>query len=441
MTPLAVYNPHPVRVPTGLPGDTVFSCQLNSTCYGPSQLRVAYNIQTLLDHGFTGAGKTIVIIDAFQSPTITQDLATFDAVFGLANPTLDIVAPDGLTPFDQSNADQTQWAGEITLDVEWAHAMAPGAKIVLVLSKSDADSDILSATKFAVDHRLGDVISQSFGELETCVDPTVVTKQHDVFVEATLKNITLFASSADQGAALPTCDGSSFTKGVSSPAVDPLVVAVGGTILTAAPECSPCTRPPGTYENEVVWNEPDYHAATGGGYSTLHNKPLYQFLAVRGGKRGVPDIAYNAAIIGGVLAVWSTSGQGANLVFQFGGTSAGSPQWAALTSILDQMAGHDVGFIHQGLYLLAADRHRYHTSFHDITVGDNTFHGASVTIPGYNAGPGWDPTTGLGSPNGEELVENLMRVVSPLDGLIGIWESAPLTTHVVTNSTHSRRPH
>jgi subtilase family serine protease len=401
-----------------------------------------------LDEGFTGAGKTIVIIDAFQSPTIVNDLNVFNQVFGISSmnglggsadnrlPTFSIVAPDGLTPFNPANADEVSWAGEITLDVEWAHAIAPGANIVLVLSKSDADSDILSAQKYAVGHRLGDVISQSFGELETCVDPIIAKQTHDVFIEATLKNITLFASSGDDGAALPTCDGTSFVKGVSSPAVDPLVVGVGGTILTAAPVCPTCSTPAGTYEGEVVWNESSFSAATGGGYSTLYNEPFYQLPVVRGGKRGVPDVAYNAAIIGGVLAVWSSSGLGANLAFRFGGTSAGSPQWAALLSIVDEEAGYDVGFINQGLYRIGLERNRHETSFHDITSGNNSDYG----ITGFNAGPGWDPTTGWGSPNGPYLVNNLLKSVSPFDGLIGIVETGPLANGIVSKAGH-QKPH
>ena len=437
--PLLVYDPKPV--PAVAPGATNFACQTTTPpgCYDPSEIRQAYNIQALLDEGFTGAGKTIVIIDAFQSPTIVNDLNVFNQTFGISGmnglgastdnrlPTFSIVAPDGLTPFDPTNRDEVGWAGEITLDVEWAHAIAPGANIVLVLSKSDADNDILSAQKYAIDHRLGDVISQSFGELETCVDPTIAKQTHDVFIEATLKNITLFASSGDQGAALPTCDGSSLTKGVSSPAVDPLVVGVGGTILNA---------PAGVYEGEVAWNESEFSAATGGGYSTLYNEPFYQLPAVSGGKRGVPDVAYNAAIIGGVLVVWSSSGHGANLVFRFGGTSAGSPQWAALLSIVDQEAGYDVGFINQGLYRIGVARNEHKPSFHDIISGNNSDYG----ITGYNAGPGWDPTTGWGSPDSEYLVRNLLKSVSPLDGLIGIVETGPLANGIVSNAGH-HRPH
>jgi subtilase family serine protease len=336
-----------------------------------------------------------VIVDAFQSPTITQDLASFDSVFGLPAPKLNIIAPDGLTPFDQSSVDQTDWAGEISLDVEYSHAIAPAATIDLVLSKSDQDADILSAQRFVVDHNLGDVLSQSFGEAEQCMDPTINKETHQLFGRAAAEGMTVFASSADQGAALPTCDGSSFFKAVSTPASDPLVTGVGGTLLDA-------DGITGAYHSEQVWNEPSFNAAGGGGFSTLYRAPGFQ----RGlglHMRGVPDISYNAGIDTGVLAVWSTSGQGANLVFRFGGTSAGSPQWSGLIALADQLGHHRVGFINDTLYDVAHGP-LYGALYHDITVGDNTFHGASITIQGFSATRGWDPASGLGTPKANNLV-------------------------------------
>jgi subtilase family serine protease len=150
-----------------------FPCQTTTpaTCFGPDQFRVAYNIQPVLNGGVTGAGRTIVIVDGFQSPSIQKDLATFDAIWHLPPPpAFNIVAPDGLTPFVPDNV-QIPWSLEISIDVEWAHAIAPGAAITLVLAKSGSDVDLLSATKYAVKHKLdgsagtlGDVVTQSYGE-------------------------------------------------------------------------------------------------------------------------------------------------------------------------------------------------------------------------------------------------------------------------------------
>ncbi len=374
-----------------------FSCQLTTpaSCYGPAQIRTAYGVDALAEHGLTGAGRTIVIVDAFQSPSIRHDLATFDALFELPDPTLDIVAPDGLTPFDPSNFRMLIWAAEITLDVEWAHAIAPAARIVLVLAKSDQDADIISATTYAVDNDLGDVISQSFGEAEQCMDPALLDQQHAVFARAAEKGITLMASSGDQGAAQPTCDGSTFFKAASTPASDPLVTSVGGTILDA-------DGLTGAYHSEVVWNEPDFAAAGGGGFSVIYGTPAYQ-AAQRLPSRGLPDVAYNAAIVGGVLVVWSPFGD--DLVLRFGGTSAGSPQWAGLTALADQLANQRLGSLNTRLYGLAATN-KYNALFHDITVGDNTYHGA-VTISGFPATRGWDAASGLGSPKANGLVPAL----------------------------------
>src|SRR5713226_8148221 len=135
-------------------GQVLFGCQTRSRdpnfprafCYGPDQIRAAYDIQPLLNSGVDGTGRTIVIIDAFQSPTIQQDL------------TLNIFHPLGLTDYHVDDPNQRSWSGEISLDVEWAHVVAPGATIDLVLAPSNQDADILAVTKWAVDNNLGDVI-------------------------------------------------------------------------------------------------------------------------------------------------------------------------------------------------------------------------------------------------------------------------------------------
>jgi subtilase family serine protease len=379
-----------------------FGCQVPAPgglhCYAPAQIRAAYGIDKV--HA-TGAGTTIAIVDAYQSPTAAYDLALFSSVFELPAANLQIVAPDGLTPFDPNDANQVGWAGEITLDIEWAHAIAPAAKILLVLAKSNNDADILSATKYVVDHNAADVISQSFGEAEQCMDPAVFNQQTALFAQATRKHITLLASSGDQGAAQPTCDGTSFFQAASTPATDPNVTAVGGTILHADGRT-------GAYQGETVWNEPDFAVAGGGGFSVKFATPAYQeHQHVR--SRGVPDVAYNAAIDGGVLAVFSSSGQGANLVFIFGGTSAGSPQWAGLVSLAVQLRHSRLGAINPALYAITRSPKVYGALFHDITVGDNTYHGG-VTVPGFTAKPGWDAASGLGSPKANAVVPALALV-------------------------------
>ncbi|HXZ05146.1 MAG TPA: S53 family peptidase [Ktedonobacteraceae bacterium] len=396
----------------GTPDHTgTFPCQ-NPTytihCYGPKQIRAAYSIQPLLNKGINGWGRTIVIVDAFQSPTIRQDLNTFNKTFGIPPSTLNIIAPDGLTPFDPTNADQVGWAVEISLDVQWSHAIAPNATIDLVLAKSDQDVDILSATRYAVDQNLGDVISQSFGENESCVDPQLLVQEHKVFQEATDKHITLLASSGDSGAAQLTCDGTSYVKAVSSPASDPLVTGVGGTQLFA-------NQKTGQYISEIAWNEPQFNAASGGGYSVLYSRPSYQNGTVNNKGRGVPDVAYNAAVNGGVLVAISVLPPGAE-GFPFhivGGTSAGSPQWAGIVALANQIAGERLGFLNQAIYGIGRSS-SYSSSFHDILFGNNTVQlpnasGTIVTIIGFSARKGWDPVTGWGSPIVSNLVWGLLN--------------------------------
>ena len=156
----------------------------------------------------TERARTITIIDAYGSPTLAVDGRRFNSGLGSFRPrTSAITAPFGANATTPANA--SGWAGRDSLDVEWAHAIAPGAKIELVLAKSNDDADILAATSGRSTTTSATSISQSFGEAESCVDPTIAQQQHQVFRNATRKGMTLFASSGDQGAAQPNCDGNS----------------------------------------------------------------------------------------------------------------------------------------------------------------------------------------------------------------------------------------
>ncbi|HEX7264558.1 MAG TPA: S53 family peptidase [Candidatus Dormibacteraeota bacterium] len=386
-------------------GAVRFRCQARPhdgvamSCYGPDQIRAAYNFQPLLNSGITGAGRTIVIIDAYQSPTIKQDLALFDAVWGYPDPAFEIIAPDGLTPFDITNGAHVTWSSEISLDVEWAHAIAPGAAIKLVLAKSSADADILSVTRYAVEHNLGDVISQSFGEAEMCADPKLVRQEHEVFSRAVDKGITLFASSGDLGAAQPNCAGTALIKAASTPASDPLVTGVGATNLLA-------DAVSGAYQSESVWNDVTCGAcngSSGGGFSTIYHRPGYQAqFQPNNRQRGVPDVAYNGDVRGGVVVAWGVP-FGVGAFFVFGGASAGSPQWAGLVALADQKGGRRLGDINRSLYHIGRSD-AYGQAFHDITAGNNSFGG----VEGFAAGKGWDASTGLGTPDAARLVPLLI---------------------------------
>lgn len=424
---------NPTRQPAGSPTGHVFGCQTHRApgaivCYSPEQIRNAYHITPLLNSGIDGTGHTIVIIDAYQNPFMQDDLNAFNTAFGLPAANFEQIAPDGLTPFDFNDGNMAGWAGEITLDVQWSHAIAPGAKIELVLGKSNQDADLLSVTKYAVDHNLGDIITQSFGENETCVDPNLLKAEHAVFQEAANKHISVFASSGDQGAAQQTCDGSSWTQVASSPASDPLVTGVGATELVAAPACRdahlneiacPNGVPAGTYQSESALNEaPGLWTAgsfsTGGGFSKIYSAPKYQnHIDNSTGMRGVPDVSYNGAIGHGVLAAYELGG-GPGAFFVFGGTSAGSPQWAGITALADQKAGRSLGNLNDALYKVAHQGPHYGENFFDVTTGDNSVtefdaNNNPVNVAGYNTGTNWDAATGLGSPIVDQLVNELIK--------------------------------
>jgi subtilase family serine protease len=418
---------HPEISPAGTKApNATFGCQsrpmdgsLGPRCYQPAQIQNAYNITPLLNHGINGAGRTIVIVDAYGSPTIASDLQTFDATMGLPNPSFTEITPAGSPPpFDITDPNQVGWAAETTLDVEWAHVTAPGANIVLAIAASNNDSDILNTTTYVVDHTVGDVISQSFGEAEACMDPTLLSEQHALFAKAVKEGITLFASSGDSGASQPSCDPNSTAAlfAVSTPASDPNVTGVGGTTLTA-------DTTTGAYQSETAWTEPfgcnppaiastDVNCS-GGGFSSVYKRPAYQAALQKNHARGVPDVAYNAGVSGGVLIYSATLNAAfaapATAFFIIGGTSAGSPQWAGLAADADQLGRHRMGNIDPALYSIAKAKKLYAAAMHDITTGNNDV--AEIGGDGYNAGPRWDPVTGLGTPNAAVLVP-LLAVLS-----------------------------
>jgi len=394
MTPAVGANAQVDDVGQAFPdGQVKFSCQTAPAplpCYGPDQVRAAYDIQSLLDSGITGAGRTIVIIGAFQGVTAQSDLAMFDWKWGLPTATVQVTAPDGTVTFDPTSRVQRTWAIEAAIDLEWAHAIAPGAQLHLVLAKSEADADILHATEYAIDNDLGDIISQSFGEAESCQDAQFFAHQHAAFKRAQQKGITLVAASGDTGAAQHTCDGS-LVAGVSFPASDPLVTAVGGTRLVA-------DRASGAWQSEAGWG--DSSGASGGGFSSRYHRPIYQspFVDSHHG-RGLPDVALGSAAFGGVIAA-ALGGFGRSV-----GTSAATAEWAGIAALADQAAGRRLGSLNPRLYAMAQSP-AYTTVMHDITAGNNTFAG----FAGCSADVAWDPVTGLGTPDVAQLVSVLPGV-------------------------------
>jgi len=375
-----------------------FGCETTQRCYRPSAIRAAYNFPSKL----TGAGQTIVIVDAFGSPTIKQDLARFDADFGIPDPpSFTILCPESgcpvLDPTD-THHDETGWTVETSLDVEYAHAMAPGANIVLAVASTSSGDAINVAEAAAIKQFPGAVLSQSFGIPEALVhgNNAQVQQAHKNYVAATVAGITLLASAGDNGAT----NGVSALPNAGFPASDPLVTSVGGT------EGNPYyygLLKNGSYGSEQVWNEPKFGAATGGAPSAFFPVPSFQ-TGLGLASRTVPDVAYNAAIEGGVLVLDSALGG----FFLVGGTSCGSPQWAAIVALANQAAGHPLGLVNPLIYKVA-ESSNYANDFHDITTGDNKLF---ETQAGYSAGTGYDYATGWGTPNVANLVADLVKAAA-----------------------------
>lgn len=390
------------NVSPNLPPPSTCVALFGLACYTPAEMRTAYNVPSAYD----GSGQTIVIVDAYGSPTIQNDLHTFDVVMGLPDPTLDVVYPLG-----QPTTQNGGWAGETSLDVEWAHAIAPAAKIVLAVSPTNHGSDMHAVEQYAITNHLGGVISMSFGALEPSIPGGAENKllQHadTLYQQAKNAGITMIASAGDSGAT----NGLNAPPNAQFPASDPLVTSVGGTSLFISDT--------GAYQHETVWNDSVaawcpfacavgvIPAATGGAPSALFKSPSYQQNVVGGTSRRVADVGYNAGIYTAVLVYMSFGGPSAAGFYFVGGTSAGAPQWAGVVALADQAAGHQLGFINQALYNVAKTPN-YNAAFHDVTVGDNGLSGAA----GESAGIRYDMPTGLGSPNVANLIPALLQAAA-----------------------------
>jgi subtilase family serine protease len=391
-------------------------CLTASRCYSPSQLRVAYGIQPLLDDGTDGRGQTVVLPELAQNPPagsprvtdIRQDLADFDSRFGLS--------PAQIQPITTlAGSSASPWLASIeeVVDTEMVHAVAPDATIrELLVAPADVTTPAKDAATFATQVRIAaghaDVISLSGGYGEHFDTSAEVSTVNSALAYAQARRVTFVASSGDGGAIsdLGRWGSSTPVKEVSLPASDPLVLAVGGTSLTANPHT-------GSYVGETALNTPprliDGHSqGSGGGFSHLFVRPAYQEgVSGIGAMRGVPDVAGDGSSSSGMAFVFAAPG-GASALLSEGGTSASAPFWAGLIALADQRAGHPLGSVNPAIYRIARSS-LYHKAFHDITTGNNNVVVDGATITGYQAGPGWDPVTGWGTPDAQVLIPLLAR--------------------------------
>jgi subtilase family serine protease len=391
-----------------------------TACYGPGQLEQAYNLPELYAEGVTGKGVTIAVVDAYGSATIASDLATFDAATGLpAPPSLTVVSPDGQLP---AAANESTWAVETSLDVEYAHAIAPQARIVVAEALPDV-ADMISAEQYVVRHYHAEVISQSLTETEQIVgSASDIATMHAAYAALTSAGVTVVASSGDTGAANTEADGQTYYgyPATSYPASDPLVTAVGGTKLTldsAGARTQPDTVWNDTYDTAT--NELDYGnagpnpMASGGGESVLFGRPAYQdgVKNVVGTHRGVPDVSMSAACSAPV-EVYLTDGPsgGDQGWYPACGTSEAAPLFAGVVALADQLAGRPLGAINTALYQLAA---AHAPGIVPVTAGGNTvsfYHDdKEQTVDGYQARDGYSLAAGVGTIDAAAFVPELVK--------------------------------
>ncbi len=345
--------------PTGLP---------------PSAIQSVYNLSGLSPSSGAGAGQIIAIVDAYNDPNALADLNVFNSQYGYATlstctslsqtgPCFEVAEPSG------KPSNNSDWALEESLDIEWAHAEAPAAKIVLVEAKTSSNSNLYAAVDYANTTLDANVVSMSWGGGESSSE----TSSDSNFTHAG----TLYTASAgDSG------------HGVIYPSSSPDVIAVGGTTLNGCSGTS-CSG----FTSETTWS------GGGGGISAFETIPAFQknytgpvfgastINALTGGKRGVPDVSFVGNPSTGVSVYDSTAFEGQSGWWTIGGTSVGAPNWAGILA-----AGHAAGSTAlQGNTAIYGGG--YSTNLRDITSGTNGSCGTDCT-----AGTGYDLVTGLGSP-------------------------------------------
>lgn len=388
---------------------------------------MAYGIAPLLARGIDGRGETVILPEiaeglfpAAQYTDLRRDMALFDKVFGLPAPKLRLVNSIA------RSSSPWQADGEEVLDAEMIHTAAPGAAIRIVLIKPSSFTGAqagpgvaaaVAALRLATSQAASVVSISAAGQTggENCDTPSEVKLLNASLQDAIAHHVTIVAASGDIGAVGEPCHlaegltGGSFppVKEVNLPASDPLVLAAGGTTLTAS-------RQTGRYISEIGWGSPygspgTQFQASGGGFSGLFARPSYQngLPAARAG-RGVPDIASDAAPHTGMALIVATSTNGYT-IRNSGGTSAAAPLWAGVIALADQYAHHHLGFVNPAIYHIGETSTQ---AFHDVPTGDNSVSFPPHTITGYRATPGWNPIAGWGSPNANVLVPLLARDAS-----------------------------
>ena len=403
--------------------------------YKPGHIRAGYGFTDIIRRGNDGTGQSIAIVDAFLSPTLLTDAQTYaannDPDYPMKDSQLKTVWGPG-----QTQEPDTGWYGEQTLDVEAAHAMAPGATIVAVAAQSAYDQDLIGAINMVIEQHLGSVISNSYGMVEQggYID---FLAWKPVLTQAGLKGIGVYFSSGDNGDESQSFFGAG-PPSADFPASSDLVTAVGGTSMaigqtgnlmfevgweTGASFLNPAVTDSdmGTTITPATWDPapPGFFVfGAGGGWSTVFEQPKWQkttvpaSYAVQAGvaRRTVPDVGMLADPFTGFIIGQTDPSNGKYSEGSIGGTSLACPLFAATIAVAQQHAKRHFGFANPLLY-------KHANAFRDIVptnppqavalpLGDGTnaavpFDYAGLTI---KTGAGWDAVTGLGVPNGKAFL-------------------------------------
>jgi subtilase family serine protease len=362
------------------------------TVMTPNYIRSAYDVMPLLQSGYTGKGVTVAVVNTGIDGSFYSDVAGFDSLYGLPSANISAVTPYGI-----DGTDSELPAGETTADVEFVHAMAPDAAVLLVLTGA---TSLLSGFSYVIDNRIANIatLSPSWaywgeGALQT------VEAYNNEYAKSVQENITLIAASNDWGSndSVPwgTVAGGFWYDYLPDsylmPQYSPYVTAVGGTNLYLGDQFQ--------YGLETAWNQ------SGGGPSNLFSQPSWQVgVGVpKNGMRDMPDIALDSSCETPLSFYWK-GGLGS-----FCGTSVAAPVFAGIVADIDQAAGQSLGFLNPMLYSIASSDSG---AFHDVVSGCSVVRNGSNYSAGYCAGSGWDFVTGLGSVDAVRLAKDIVPSIS-----------------------------